>query len=130
MKFFGDFVTQDADNDHWVIVKTFHFRDRLGSIWTVPANTITDGASIPRFLWPVLGHPRETDIGQAAALHDFLYRVGSVTREEADDMLCQGMAALGASKVKRSNVWAGVRAGGWMPWMRYRKLQKRIDPDP
>ena len=44
-----------------------------GFRFLVPAGTSTDGASIPRFLWRVCGHPLESPRLYAALLHDWIY---------------------------------------------------------
>ncbi len=44
-----------------------------GYRFVVPAGTSTDGASIPRFLWRVCGHPLESPRLYAALLHDWIY---------------------------------------------------------
>ncbi len=44
-----------------------------GYRFVVPAGTSTDGASIPRFLWRVCGHPLESPRLYAAMLHDWIY---------------------------------------------------------
>lgn len=53
----------------------------------IPAGTTTDGASIPRLLWRVCGHPLQAPRVYAALLHDWLYRNGwhiGISRKEAD----------------------------------------------
>ena len=58
---------------YWIVEKG------KGLYITVPAYFITDGASIPRTLWPVIGHPFKADVFQAAVVHDFLYqRTGEI----------------------------------------------------
>ena len=44
-----------------------------GYEFVVPAGTRTDGASIPRFLWRVCGHPLQAPRLYAALLHDWIY---------------------------------------------------------
>lgn len=44
-----------------------------GYRFTVPAGATTDGASIPRFLWRVCGHPLMVPRVYAALLHDWIY---------------------------------------------------------
>lgn len=44
-----------------------------GFSFTVPAGITTDGASIPRWLWRVCGHPLQAPRVYAAVLHDWLY---------------------------------------------------------
>ncbi len=59
----------------------------LGRELTIPAGTSTDGASIPRFLWRICGHPLQVPRVYAAQAHDFIYRNAKklgISREEAD----------------------------------------------
>jgi hypothetical protein len=44
-----------------------------GGQHTVPAGFKTDGASIPRFFWRVIGHPMTSKYAKAAGVHDYLY---------------------------------------------------------
>jgi len=58
------------------------------SFVVVPAGTTTDGASIPRLLWRVCGHPLQAPRVYAALFHDFLYRNGwkfGIDRKAADE---------------------------------------------
>ena len=59
----------------------------LGRELTVPAGTTTDGASIPRWLWRVCGHPLAAPRVYAALAHDYIYRNAKrlgISRAEAD----------------------------------------------
>ena len=59
-----------------------------GHTFTIAAGTTTDGASIPRFLWRLCGHPYQVPRAYAALLHDWLYTHGwhfGISREEADE---------------------------------------------
>lgn len=69
-----------------VLMEAWHVEVR-GFEFTVPAGARTDGASIPRMLWRVCGHPLETPRVYAATLHDWLYGggAGGITRKEADE---------------------------------------------
>ena len=85
----------------------------------VPAGFKTDLASIPQFLWSVL--PPVGRYDRAAVVHDYLYRFNGCTRKEADDVLFEAMAVLGVRATQRWTIYAGVRAGGWLPWKNYRE---------
>lgn len=55
----------------------------------IPAGTTTDGASIPRLLWRVCGHPLQAPRVYAALAHDWIYRNAwrlGFTRREADEI--------------------------------------------
>lgn len=127
MGFNRKFVTSDtAVDDVWRVEVSFFFRDSQGLKWYVPAGTYTDGASIPRVLWSIVGHPRETEIGQAACVHDVLYRSPQgLTRKRCDEILIEGMQCLGASWMKRKAVYYGLRVGGFVAWNNYRKKEGR-----
>lgn len=123
MKFTGPFVTEDLPHNTWRIILGYSFIDSLGLEHKVKDCTVTDGASIPFILWPLVGHPRSTNIGQAAGLHDVLYVKGFVSRKRSDQLLVEGMETLGAGWLKRKLVYAGIRSGGFVAWNRYRKRQ-------
>lgn len=70
-----------------VLMEAWHVDDVRGLSFEVPAGTRTDGASIPRFLWRVCGHPLQAPRVYAALLHDWLYTYGwqlGISRKEAD----------------------------------------------
>lgn len=104
----------------------FHAGDYPSTeIYVVPKGTKTDGASIPRILWRVVGHPLG-EYCQAAVLHDYLYQTGKVTRSRADELLYEGMEVLGwVKKWKMRIIYWGVRLGGWLPWRNHRKKDKK-----
>lgn len=114
----------------------------------VPAGFLTDFASIPRALWPVIGSPTGL-YGKGAVLHDFLYRVrvvismGEVTfhegglhseiktrlvnRGEADGIFREAMEVLGVGWFKRQTIYWGLRAGGWAAWRSARKAEGKAE---
>ncbi len=68
-----------------LLMEDWHIADVANFTFCVPAGTETDGASIPRFLWRLCGHPLETPRVYAAMLHDWLYTgEANLTRMEAD----------------------------------------------
>lgn len=50
----------------------------------LPAGFEFDGASIPAFLWPIIGSPFDPRFMVPAAVHDRVYETGELPREEAD----------------------------------------------
>lgn len=117
----------------------------LGEEWfTVPTGFCSDGASIPRLLWRAVGTPFQPAFLRAAFAHDWAYRMGLMTRARADElfrvMLVDdlGRAASWVASQDDSSwaarararfraavlpwaMWAGVRAGGWRAWRKYRR---------
>lgn len=100
---------------YWVLAEPYQFT--LGTRrFTAPRGWRTDGASIPRALWRVLGHPFAGDVIAAALAHDVLYATHYTTRAEADRLFYDRLLANGVGRVKAWSLYAGVRAGGWATW--------------
>lgn len=85
---------------------------------TVPMGFVTDGASIPRFLWRVCGHPFEAPRIYAAIRHDWHYSGGDpkVSRKEADRQYREDLMALGVGRVSAYVEWAAIRLCGRSHW--------------
>lgn len=91
--------------------------------WTVfvPKGFKTDGASIPRFLWRVCGHPYEAPRVFAAIVHDGLYgnekwSPSGMTRAEADRVYRELLIKLGVSKTAAYVEYAALRLFGSSHW--------------
>lgn len=104
------------DGRQWKLTAEFDFAsDTLERIVRVPCGFVTDFASIPRVLWPLL--PPTGAYGKAAVIHDNLYRHPRsvrpyVTRIQADRTLREGMTALRVNFFVRWIIYLGVRIGG------------------
>lgn len=72
-----------------VLAEPWEVYEVAGLLLTViPEGTSTDGASIPRFLWRLCGHPLEAPRVYAALYHDWCYRNGfkyGISRKKADE---------------------------------------------
>lgn len=88
----------------------------------VPAGFISDGATIPRFLWPIIGHPWD-DYEQAAWLHDYIckHMRRTYNRKQGEKIMYDAMGALGVSKWKRKTMYRGLRMFGWYCWNKGKK---------
>lgn len=96
------------------------FAVRPGETETVPGGFDTDGASVPRPLWPLVLSPYDPRAIRAAVIHDFMYRFGAWPRAQADDVLLAYMRADGVPAFTARVVWAAVRLFGWLYWRRLR----------
>lgn len=101
----------------WRLVDDFHAKVD-GMAFTVPAGFVTDGASIPRFLWRLCGHPLETRRFPVAVLHDWLYEADlGLTRQQVDEIYRDGLIALGFSKWAANAEYYALRIFGGGHWM-------------
>jgi len=86
----------------------------------VPSGFRTNGASIPRALWPFLGSPFDPRLIAAAVLHDHAYQFGVPARREADDDFALALREAGVGTHRASLLFLGVRLFGWLYWRRCR----------
>ena len=85
----------------------------------VKAGYVTDGASIPRLFWRLIGGPLAGRYLPAALVHDVLYDSEIVPRAIADRVFRAAMKELGVSSWRRNLMYAAVRLGGWRAWQRH-----------
>ncbi len=88
----------------------------------------TDGASIPRFLWSVVGHPFDVHYLNAAVIHDKLCDLADqsttrkdrdLKRETADLVFYKACLCSGCNEAKAHQLLVGVRIGALcLPWKR------------
>ena len=78
----------------------------------VPEGFVTDGASIPRIFWRLIGSPFQPRYMRAALVHDFLYKNGLLTRRKADDIFRAFLLADEVGRVLASVMWIALRVGG------------------
>lgn len=72
----------------------------------------TDGASIPRILWPIVGHPFQPRLLAGAILHDALCQSNLIPRIDSDRLLRQLAKAYGVQSTKVYIIYIGVKVGG------------------
>ena len=88
-----------------------------GRVIVVSKGFITDGPSIPRFLWSIL--PVWASWSRAGVIHDYLCYLIAVnnphpeapTRDDADRIFFEALKALNVGWVQRYALYCGVRFG-------------------
>lgn len=116
-------VIKQINRNTWKVVHSFSYVHESGNMVEkigVPGGFVTDGASIPRLLWTVVGHPLGK-YAQAAVLHDYLYYRNMYTRKKCDNIFLDGMKTLKVNYIKRYAMYYAVRAISWIPWNYYRR---------
>ena len=91
-----------------------------GSTIYVPAGFVSDGATIPRFAWPIIGSPLTGKYRAAAILHDYLYYTAKYPRKRCDEIFLEAMTVLKVNKVKRTIIFWAVRFFGDIAWDKHR----------
>ena len=119
----------DSGGDHRsaLLDKTMIYTDSKGRRWVAPAGMVSDGASIPRVLWSIIGGPYEGSYRRGAWLHDYAYQCGGsmvlpdgsvlcYTRSDADWMLCDAIRADGGSILLADSIYAALELFGCFAW--------------
>ena len=88
----------------------------------VPPGFVTDLASIPPPLFPVLR--ADGEYAQAAIVHDYLYWVQRTTRAHADEVFRVAMRDLEVRRVELESVFAAVRTFGQAAWEKNGELKR------
>jgi hypothetical protein len=119
--FNGDVILEEMKNGYWKLQEYFSYENDYLQV-TVKSDFITDGASIPKIFWSVVGSPLENDLLKPAIIHDGLYTAnGLVTimrlkRSECDKLLREMLLFNGTSKVKAYSIYYAVRLFGGSHW--------------
>lgn len=79
----------------------------------IPKGFVTDGGTIPRFWWRVVGTPVDAETIGAYIKHDWKYYTGCVPRLQADEELYRDLRAAGVGYFRAKAVYFAVRACGW-----------------
>ena len=81
--------------------------------YVVPAGFVTDGASIPRIFWSLVGSPFTGKYVEVAVLHDYLYSGAvDVSFKEANRIFYKGLRKAGVNKLKAYLMYKAVSLFG------------------
>lgn len=90
-----------------------------GRTLVVPKGTISNGASVPRFLWGIYS-PYGT-YTNPSIIHDFLYENNMYSRELADRQFLIDMGKTGTGQFTKWLFYYVVRIFGVNNWNKYKK---------
>lgn len=120
-------VTPAATKGTWRLLEPYNVTVTCGGKWYsfwINAGFEFDGASIPRALWRLCGHPMEAPRIAAALIHDWLYRAQVLDRGVADEIFNILCKEVGMSAWRTGPEWAALRICGWAAWRKNRSWEK------
>ncbi len=82
----------------------------------IPKGFITDGKSIPRIVWTLIGSPWSGQGAKSAVNHDYHYHIQTITRKAADKEFLLGLKILGVGWVKRRIMYCAIRIFAGFAW--------------
>ena len=93
------------------------------SVFLITRNFWSDGASIPRWAWTLVGHPFYGKTLIAALVHDFIYvwNPNQYTRKHADKLFEKMLIQAGHSKITAYAMYLAVRVAGPAYWDEMKK---------
>lgn len=105
-------VDEDGGDDMFILLEDLTYVDRRGRKWTARKGLKTNGASIPQFLWSVMGSPMTGGYRRAAFVHDQECVEPTASTEEVNKMFYSACRCGGTSDVDaRWMYWAVSRYG-------------------
>src|SRR5436189_902409 len=94
----GEPVTKwNPDGRTMTLLTELRYTDPHGEVWVAPIGSVVDGASIPRYLWSVMGGPFEGKYRNASVLHDVAYGQHNRPSWDCDRMFYNAMRCSGVS---------------------------------
>src|SRR5438046_10454423 len=109
----GEPVTRwNPDGRTMTLESELRYTDPEGVVWIAPAGSVVDGASIPRYLWSIMGGPFEGKYRNASVLHDVAYDQKNRPHEVRDRMFYHAMGCSGVSAVEAGTMYYALRRFG------------------
>ena len=102
----GDPVTRwSPDGRNMILITELRYTDPKGEVWVAPAGSVTDGASLPRYLWSLMGGPFEGQYRNASVLHDAAYEKHNRPWQDCDRMFYYAMRCSGVNAVEAKTMY-------------------------
>ena len=93
------------DGRTMTLLTELRYTDPKGEVWVAPIGSQVDGASIPRYLWSVMGGPFEGKYRNASVLHDVAYGERKRPWQDCDRMFYNAMRCSGVSAVEAKTMY-------------------------
>ena len=94
------------------LLEDFAYRDRRKAIWLAPKGYVSNGASIPSFLWSIVGAPFEGKYRNAAIIHDAACDAKEKPPADVHLAFYEACRSGGLSEVHAKILYTGVLLGG------------------
>ena len=102
----GDPITKwNRDGRTMTVMSDLTYTDPHGEVWDAPAGSIVDGASLPRYLWSIMGGPFEGQYRNASVLHDVSYDRHNRPWQDCDRMFYNAMRCSGVNVVEAKTMY-------------------------
>jgi len=113
--FLSELKVKKVGHEDFELIDDFIYQENDDKFIIVPKGFRTDGASIPRQFWSIVGNPFE-EYFESAVVHDYLYRKKIGTKSHADKVFLQAMKDQGVNPIKRRIMYWAVKYFGKGSW--------------
>lgn len=93
------------------VLNDFYYVDAKGETWSVPKDSVSDGASIPRIFWTTFGPPFSGEWMNAALIHDIYCDVPRRSRRDVNRVFHEALLTSGVDKVRARLMYLAVEVG-------------------
>lgn len=108
-KYLDDLIIKVLDDGRTVeVIGSYEYEDPNGKTWTVPDRYVVNGASIPQFLWSVVGGPYSGRYRNASVVHDYYCDVKSESWKDVHRMFYFAMRANNVSATRAKLMYSAV----------------------
>src|SRR5713101_3926958 len=95
----------NPDGRNMTLLSELRYTDPQGLVWVAPIGSVVDGASIPRYLWSIMGGPFEGKYRNGSVLHDVAYGDKKRPWQDCDRMFYFAMRCSGVSAVEAKTMF-------------------------
>ena len=102
----GEPVTKwNPDGRTMTLLTELRYTDPHGEVWVAPVGSVVDGASLPRYLWSIMGGPFEGKYRNASVLHDVAYGEHKRPWKDCDRMFYYAMRCSGVGATESKTMY-------------------------
>lgn len=103
-------LNRSSDGHNITVAEAFDYVAENGEVITVPAGTVSDGASVPKMFWNLI--PPFGKHWMPAVMHDYLYRCTQTPKARCDDLFHEAMISTGTDPAVAKIIYDAVHLGG------------------
>src|ERR1051325_2194523 len=104
--FNGEPVTKwNPDGRSMTLLTELRYTDPHGDVWVAAIGSVVDGASLPRYLWSIMGGPFEGQYRNASVLHDVAYGRHNRPWQDCDRMFYNAMRCSGVDVLEAKTMY-------------------------
>lgn len=98
----------ERDGEGFELLRDFTFVDAQKRNWTAPAGARVNGASIPQWLWSIVGSPMRGRYREASVIHDHFTSKKSRPWAQVHEVFYRAMLANGVPETQAKIMYAAV----------------------